>query len=39
MCLVGAQTRSATVRAMEDTLALRFARDRVDAQHALAAVI
>lgn len=39
MCLVGAQTRSATVRAMEDTLVLRFARDRVDAQHALAAVI
>jgi CRP-like cAMP-binding protein len=39
MCLVGARTRSATVRAMEDSLALRFAKDKVDAQHELAAVM
>lgn len=39
MCLVGVKTRSATVRALQDTLALRFARDRLDAQHELATVI
>ncbi|MFM8610354.1 MAG: cyclic nucleotide-binding domain-containing protein [Burkholderiaceae bacterium] len=39
MCLVGVKTRSATVRALQDTLALRFSRDKVDAQHELAALI
>ena len=39
MCLVGMKTRSATVRAMEDTLTLCFARERVDALPGVAAAI
>lgn len=39
MSLVGQRTRSATVRALEDTLTLRFPRERVESLPSVAAVI